>query len=215
MRFIQPNESPEPTTVGAVPAFGPMGRDSLAQPNGLGLRASPRCGRKGCDQSWIDHYRAPLGCRRVVGQSSPGRWPGLRDDAPLALAEWGSRTGGIGLAIGGGRVRWVDRTVRGLPIRDTADYQSALRRDAVSSAIAGRAANNSGFGGISPAPAFYRCHCGSGTPPGCPPFRCIFRGCRGARPPATLCQPGGLATHRHPEVWQNAPSAGVANGSLP
>ena len=69
---------------------GPTGCNSLAQPNGLGIRANKSGGLKGRDSrvcSWPSTIIAPpLGRINVSVAGYPGRWPGLRDYAPLALS---------------------------------------------------------------------------------------------------------------------------------
>ena len=68
---------------------GPTGCNSLAQPNGLGIRANKSGDLKGRDSrvcSWpLTIIAPPLGRMNVSVAGYPGRWPGLRDYAPLAL----------------------------------------------------------------------------------------------------------------------------------
>ena len=69
---------------------GPTGCNSLAQPNGLGIRANKSGDLKGRNSrvcSWpLTIIAPPLGRMNVSVAGYPGRWPGLRDYAPLALS---------------------------------------------------------------------------------------------------------------------------------
>ena len=81
----------------------------------------------------INRYRPPLGCGNIT-PPFPGRWPGLRNDAPLALRPNGphipqpSPAGGVGGAEHSGGPTARDKTTEAIGVMDRGLSAKVRRR---------------------------------------------------------------------------------------
>ncbi len=65
----------------------PKVRDSIAQANGLGLRAQTIRSPNGAELWFLKSSQATLGLKNRYRIVAPGRWPGLSSDAPLVCLD--------------------------------------------------------------------------------------------------------------------------------